>query len=68
MAAKGRYNTLMRQPTNPTCKVAVLQFKVPGAKNGGSDKGPDQGPTRNFPFKEAPVFQLETFKIQTYAF
>ena len=22
-------------------KLAVVQFKVPGAKNGGSDKGPD---------------------------
>merc|ERR550514_344715 len=36
-----RYNTLMPQPASPKCKVAVVQFKVPGAKNGGSDKGPD---------------------------
>ena len=36
-----RYNTLMPQPASPKCKIAVVQFKVPGAKNGGTDKGPD---------------------------
>ena len=41
MAKKGRHNTLMHQPSHPSCRAAVLQFKVPGAKNGGTDKGPD---------------------------
>mmetsp|Transcript_31252 Transcript_31252/g.65506 ORF Transcript_31252/g.65506 Transcript_31252/m.65506 type:complete len:462 (-) Transcript_31252:373-1758(-) len=36
-----RYNTLMASPADAKYKVAVVQFKVPGAKNGGSDKGPD---------------------------
>jgi len=36
-----RYNTLKAQPANAKCKIAVVQFKVPGAKNGGTDKGPD---------------------------
>ena len=42
VAKKCRYNnTLMHQPAHPTCKVADLQFEVPGAKHGGNDKGPD---------------------------
>ena len=36
-----RYNTLLPSPADAKYKLAVLQFKVPGAKNGGSDKGPD---------------------------
>jgi hypothetical protein len=36
-----RYNTLRPSPPNAKYKLAVVQFKVPGAKNGGSDKGPD---------------------------
>lgn len=36
-----RYNTLMPSPPDAKFKFAVIQFKVPGAKNGGSDKGPD---------------------------
>ena len=36
-----RYNTLQKSPANAKYKLAVVQFKVPGAKNGGSDKGPD---------------------------
>jgi len=40
-ASGERFNTLMTQPTKPSCNIAVVQFKVPGAKNGGTDKGPD---------------------------
>jgi len=36
-----RRNTLQDQPENPKYKLCVVQFKVPEAKNGGSDKGPD---------------------------
>ena len=36
-----RFNTLRTSPAGATYKLAVVQFKVPGAKNGGSDKGPD---------------------------
>eukprot|EP00325_Prymnesiales_sp_UTEX-LB-985_P023814 CAMPEP_0174718652 /NCGR_PEP_ID=MMETSP1094-20130205/29595_1 /TAXON_ID=156173 /ORGANISM="Chrysochromulina brevifilum, Strain UTEX LB 985" /LENGTH=76 /DNA_ID=CAMNT_0015918805 /DNA_START=24 /DNA_END=251 /DNA_ORIENTATION=+ len=37
-----RQNTLVAdQPKDAKYKLAVVQFKVPGAKNGGSDKGPD---------------------------
>ena len=36
-----RFNTLQPSPKNAKYKLCVVQFKVPGAKNGGSDKGPD---------------------------
>ena len=36
-----RYNTLRQSPPDAKYRLAVVQFKVPGAKNGGSDKGPD---------------------------
>ena len=36
-----RENALMASPADAKFKLAVVQFKVPGAKNGGSDKGPD---------------------------
>ena len=31
----------MNSPDKAQFKFAVIQFKVPGVKNGGSDKGPD---------------------------
>jgi len=36
-----RYNELMASPASPPFKLAVVEFNVPGAKNGGSDKGPN---------------------------
>jgi len=39
--AKCRYNELMPQPKNPQFTCAVIEFNVPGAKNGGTDKGPN---------------------------
>merc|ERR1719149_87915 len=36
-----RYNTLRESPPNAKFKLCVVQFKIAGAKNGGSDKGPD---------------------------
>lgn len=38
---KHRYNELMSSPENPKYKMCVVEFNVPGAKNGGSDKGPN---------------------------
>ena len=36
-----RYNTLLPSPAGAKYALAVVQFKVPGHPNGGSDKGPD---------------------------
>jgi len=36
-----RYNTLLPSPAGAKYKVCVVEFNVPGAKNGGSDKGPN---------------------------
>ena len=37
--AKKRYNTLRPSPPNAVFKLAVVQYKVGGHPNGGSDKG-----------------------------
>merc|ERR1712176_1438261 len=36
-----RHNTLRTSPPNPKYKLAVVEFNVPGARNGGTDKGPN---------------------------
>jgi hypothetical protein len=36
-----RYNELRQSPANPEFKLCVVEFNVPGAKNGGTDKGPN---------------------------
>ena len=36
-----RYNELMTSPPEAKLKACVVEFNVPGAKNGGSDKGPN---------------------------
>ena len=38
---QARYNTLMASPKGATIKCCVVEFNVPGAKNGGTDKGPN---------------------------
>jgi len=54
-ALKGRYNVLMDQPAEPKAKVAVVQFKVAGAKNGGSDKGPDGNRVDSIPIANGVI-------------
>jgi len=34
-----RYNELLESPAKPLAKCCIVGFKVPGAENGGSDKG-----------------------------
>merc|ERR1719327_776413 len=36
-----RANTLLPSPSDATFTLCVVQFKVPDAPNGGTDKGPD---------------------------
>ena len=36
-----RYSTKLPNPEGAKYKLAVIEFVIPGAKNGGSDKGPD---------------------------
>merc|ERR1719420_166252 len=38
---KTRYNELRPSPAGAEFKLCVVEFNVPGAKNGGSDKGPN---------------------------
>jgi hypothetical protein len=40
-SAGARYNELLPPPAGSTIKACVVEFNVPGAKNGGSDKGPN---------------------------
>merc|ERR1719421_1057765 len=50
-----RYNTLRDSPADAKYKMAVVQFKVPGAKNGGSDKGPDGNRVDSIPIANSVI-------------
>merc|ERR550514_1449147 len=50
-----RYNTLRESPADAKYKLAVVQFKVPGAKNGGSDKGPDGNRVDSIPIANSVI-------------
>merc|ERR1712048_650280 len=50
-----RYNTLRPSPANAKYKLCVVQFKVPGAKNGGSDKGPDGNRVDSIPIANGVI-------------
>jgi len=54
-ALKDRYNTLRPSPADAPAKLCVVQFKVPGAKNGGSDKGPDGNRIDSIPIANSVV-------------
>jgi hypothetical protein len=50
-----RYNTLRASPADAKYKLAVVQFVVPGAKNGGSDKGPDGNRVDSIPIANSVI-------------
>ena len=50
-----RYNTLRESPADAKYKLCVVQFKVPGAKNGGSDKGPDGNRVDSIPIANSVI-------------
>merc|ERR1719284_1290013 len=50
-----RFNTLLPSPADAKYKLAVVQFKVPGAKNGGSDKGPDGNRVDSIPIANSVI-------------
>jgi len=50
-----RYNTLRESPADAKFKLCVVQFKVPGAKNGGSDKGPDGNRVDSIPIANGVI-------------
>mgnify|MGYP004246952723 CR=1 FL=1 len=52
---KTRYNTLLESPADAKFKLCVVQFKVPGAKNGGSDKGPDGNRVDSIPIANSVI-------------
>merc|ERR1719472_785134 len=54
-ASGKRYNTLQKSPADAKFKLAVVQFKVPGAKNGGSDKGPDGNRVDSIPIANSVI-------------
>ena len=57
---KTRYNTLLESPADAKFKLCVVQFKVPGAKNGGSDKGPDGNRVDSIPIANSVICLLYT--------
>jgi hypothetical protein len=56
-----RYNTLMPSPAGAKYKLAVVQFSVPGAKNGGSHKGPDGNRVDSIPIVNGTIFVCAKF-------
>jgi len=50
-----RYNTLRESPASAKYKLCVVQFKVPGATNGGSDKGPDGNRIDSIPIANSVI-------------
>merc|ERR1719389_833371 len=54
-AKKPRYNTLRESPPDAKYKLCVVQFKVPDAKNGGSDKGPDGNRVDSIPIANSVI-------------
>merc|ERR1719375_118571 len=54
-AGPKRYNTLRESPAGAKFKLAVVQFKVPNAKNGGSDKGPDGNRVDSIPIANSVI-------------
>jgi hypothetical protein len=50
-----RANGLLPSPEGAMFKLAVVQFKVPGAKNGGSDKGPDGNRIDSIPIANSVI-------------
>merc|ERR1719238_2465559 len=55
MKPKTRYNTLQASPADAKYKLCVVQFKVPNAKNGGSDKGPDGNRVDSIPIANSVI-------------
>jgi len=50
-----RANELLPSPEGAKYKLCVVQFKVPGAKNGGSDKGPDGNRIDSIPIANSVI-------------
>merc|ERR1719440_510510 len=50
-----RYNTLRPAPADAKYKLAVVQFTVAGAPNGGSDKGPDGNRIDSIPIANSVI-------------
>ena len=53
--ADKRFNTLRESPSDAKYKLCVVQFKVPGAKNGGSDKGKDGNRVDSIPIANSVI-------------
>ncbi|KOO34116.1 hypothetical protein Ctob_008697 [Chrysochromulina tobinii] len=50
-----RSNTLLPSPVDAPFRLAVVQFTVPDAKNGGSDKGPDGNRVDSIPIANGVI-------------
>jgi hypothetical protein len=61
-----RYNTLLPSPEDPKYKLAVIEFSVPGAENGGSDKGTNGHRIDSIPIANGVVKTGNACKIIRY--
>jgi hypothetical protein len=63
-----RYNTLLPSPEHAKYKLAVVEFNVPGAKNGGTDKGPDGNRIDSIPIANGVVKTGNACDVIKYSF
>jgi len=54
-SGKKRYNKHRESPVDAKYKLCVVQFKVEGANNGGSDKGPDGNRIDSIPIANSVI-------------
>ena len=62
-----RYNELRDSPASPKYKLCVVEFNVPGAKNGGSDKGPNGHRIDSIPIANSVIAAGGACKIIKYS-
>merc|ERR1719324_1815044 len=63
-----RYNELRPSPEGAEFKLCVVEFNVPGAKNGGSDKGPNGHRIDSIPIANSVIEAGGACEIIKYSF
>ena len=63
----GRHNTLRESPADAKFQLCVVEFNVPGAPNGGTDKGPNGHRIDSIPIANSVIAAGGACKIVKYS-